>query len=98
MRNLGKDLASVGAVLGADGHIVAAMRDAIAVDVRRRVTEALAPIAQALNVNDASGPLGLMQRTLQEVKLGQGEIRELVNGAIRLQTQRGVSVGPPVLC
>lgn len=92
VRNLGKDLASVGAVLGADGHIVAAMRDAIAVDVRRRVTEALAPIAQALNVNDASGPLGLMQRTLQEVKLGQGEIRELVNGAIRLQTQRGVSV------
>jgi hypothetical protein len=92
VRNLGKDLASVGTTLGADGQLVVAMRDAIADDVRRRVTESLAPIARALNVNDANGPLGLMQRTLQEVKAGQAEMRELVNGAIRFQTQRGVSV------
>lgn len=92
VRHLGKDLASVGTALGADGQVVVAMRDAIADDVRRRVTESLVPIAQALNVNDATGPLGLMQRTLQELKAGQAEMRELVNGAIRFQTQRGVSV------
>ncbi|HEY5426372.1 MAG TPA: hypothetical protein VIJ77_07470 [Candidatus Tumulicola sp.] len=92
VRNLSKDLASVGTALGADGHVVVAMRGAIADDVRRRVTESLVPITQALNVNDPSGPLGLVQRTLQEVKAGQAEMRELVNGAIRFQAQRGVSV------
>jgi hypothetical protein len=89
---LDKDLQSLGAALAADGPIVEQMRCALSADLRQRLTDALAPLTQALNVNDANGPLGLIQRSLQDVISGQVELRELINGVIRTQAARDRSV------
>ncbi len=92
VEHLGKDLQSVGAILQPDGKIVTDMRDTIVAENRRRITDALAPLAQALNVNDADGPMGLVHRALQHVITGQAELRELVHSTVRLQAQRDLSI------
>src|SRR6202012_3547567 len=47
---------------GRDGRLATqlgeSLREVVAADVRRRVSDALEPVVRALNVNDATGPLG----------------------------------------
>jgi hypothetical protein len=89
---LDKDLQVFQNAFQPNGDVVTAIRDALAVEVRRRVAEALTPVTQALNVNNADGPLGLIHRNLLDLVTGQTELREQIRGAIRLQTQQDRSV------
>lgn len=91
-QHLGEKLDAVGKQFGVDGAIVIAIRDAVAADARKRVTEALDPIVRSLNVNDADGPLGLMQRTLHEMKAGQAALHELVQSTVRVREERAIAV------
>ncbi|HEY1428421.1 MAG TPA: hypothetical protein VGF18_02535, partial [Candidatus Tumulicola sp.] len=81
---------------GHDGRLVTqlgeSVRDVVAADVRRRVSDALEPVVRALNVNDAAGPLGVIAGVLQEVRCGQIQLRTSIEGAFAAQRQRSVSV------
>ena len=68
------------------------LREVVAADVRRRVSDALEPVVRALNVNDAAGPLGIIAGALQEVRCGQIQLRASIEGAFAAQRQRSVSV------
>jgi hypothetical protein len=68
------------------------LRDVVAADVRKRVIDALEPVSRALNVNDASGPLGSIAAALRDVRCGQIELRTSIEGAFAAQRQRSVSV------
>ena len=89
---IGKDLQAIEAALGPNGNTLAEIRNALAAEVTRRVSEAMAPVIQALNVNDEGGPLGLINRNLQGLMSGQVELREQIGGAVRLHAQRDVSI------
>lgn len=75
-----------------EDDVLGPMREAISGDVRRRVVDALEPLAASLNVNDPNGPLGLVQRTLQELKSGQAALVQMVNASTQLRAQRETSV------
>ncbi len=81
---------------GRDGRVASqlgeSLRDVVAVDVRRRISDALEPIVRALNVNDAAGPLGAIAGALHEVRCGQIELRASIEGAFAAQRQRSISV------
>lgn len=91
-QRLEKDLNCVDSTLAPDGSVVKQMREAIAGEVRQSVLAALEPVRAALNVNDVDGPLGLMQQNLAQLRAGQLQIGELVQGARRLQAERQRSV------
>ncbi|HTV91202.1 MAG TPA: hypothetical protein VMG98_00650 [Verrucomicrobiae bacterium] len=67
------------------------LREAIAADVRKRVVESLKPLADALNINNSDGPLGLLSHNVQQVLTRQTEIKEQVGSALRLQQERALS-------
>ncbi|HEY3675969.1 MAG TPA: hypothetical protein VGK84_08235 [Candidatus Tumulicola sp.] len=81
---------------GRDGQLATqlgdSLRDVVAADVRKRVIDALEPVSRALNVNDATGPLGSIVAALHDVRCGQIELRASIEGAFAAQRQRSVSV------
>lgn len=89
---LGARLEAVGTSLASDGPVVSRMCEKVSTEIRRRVADALAPLSQALNVNDAGGPLGLIARSLQDVQAQQAEVVGLLRSTMKLREQRDLSV------
>jgi hypothetical protein len=91
VQQLGAAMATVDKNFAPESAQMQALREAIAGEVRKRVAEALTPLGEALNVNNAAGPLGLLNRNVQQALRQLGEIREQNNAVLRVQQERALS-------